>query len=57
MEFKSQSIESNRNLLEPLKQMDALVRKLLLVVDKDQFKRLLTVGDFLLFEKHSTGKQ
>ncbi|MGZ5189387.1 MAG: nucleotidyltransferase family protein [Flavisolibacter sp.] len=45
MDFRNLSIESTRNLLEALKQMDALDKKLLIVVDKNQYKGLLSAGD------------
>src|SRR5687768_10130061 len=45
MDFKNLSIESTKNLLEALKKMDALDKKLLIVVDKDQYKGLLSAGD------------
>ena len=45
MDFINLSIESTRNLLEALKQMDALDKKLLIVVDKNQYKGLLSAGD------------
>ncbi len=45
MEFKNLSIESTKNLLDALKQMDALDKKLLLVVEKEQYKGLLSAGD------------
>ena len=45
MEFENLSIESTKNLLDALKQMDVLDKKLLLVVDKEQYKGLLSAGD------------
>lgn len=45
MNFRNRSIECERNLLEALKQMDALDKKLLIVVDKNQYKGLLSAGD------------
>ena len=46
MDLKNLSIESTKNLLEaPLKKMDALDKKLLIVVDKKQYKGLLSAGD------------
>jgi len=45
MDFKNLTIESTKNLLEALKKMDALDKKLLLVVDKEQYKGLLSAGD------------
>jgi len=45
MELKNLSIESTRNLLQALRQMDSLEKKLLIVVDKHQYKGLLSAGD------------
>jgi len=45
MDSRNLNIESTRNLLEALKQMDALEKKLLLVVNKERYKGLLSAGD------------
>ena len=45
MDLGNLSIESTRNLLEALKQMDALDKKLLIVVDKTRYIGLLSAGD------------
>jgi dTDP-glucose pyrophosphorylase len=45
MDLKNLSIESKKNLLQALKQMDALDKKLLVVVNNNQYKGLLSAGD------------
>ena len=45
MDYRNRQIESKKNILEALKQMDALDKKLLIVVDKTQYKGLLSAGD------------
>ena len=45
MDLGNLSIESTRNLLQALKQMDALDKKLLIVVDKTRYIGLLSAGD------------
>jgi dTDP-glucose pyrophosphorylase len=45
MFYRGRSIKPQKNLLEAMKQMDALGKKLLIVIDKDKFVGLLSVGD------------
>lgn len=45
LDLKSLSIDGNKNLLDALKQMDALDKKLLIVVDEGDFKGLISAGD------------
>src|SRR5262245_18161072 len=45
MDWGNLSIESTKNLLDALKQMDALDKKLLIVVDKTRYIGLLSAGD------------
>jgi len=45
MDFKHIIIKSDKNLLDALKQMDALEKKLLIVVDKNEYRGLLSAGD------------
>lgn len=45
MDYKKRDIKPDSNLLEALKQMDALDKKLLIVVEQNQFIGLLSVGD------------
>ncbi len=45
MPYKNREINSDKTLLEALKQMDALDRKLLILVDRNKFVGLLSAGD------------
>lgn len=45
MEFKERAIDPSQTLLQALKQMDVIDRKLLLVVEEKQFHGLLSAGD------------
>jgi dTDP-glucose pyrophosphorylase len=45
MEIKNLTIDSHKNLMDALKQMDSLEKKLLIVIDKDDYKGLLSAGD------------
>lgn len=43
--IKYRIIDQNANLLDALKQMDAIDKKLLLVFDESKFVNILSVGD------------
>jgi dTDP-glucose pyrophosphorylase len=45
MDFRNRNIKPDETLLEALKQMDAIDKKLLIVVKNDTFVSLLSVGD------------
>lgn len=45
IDYKNRNIDPTKTLLEALKQMDALDKKLLIVVDQKQFIGLLSAGD------------
>jgi dTDP-glucose pyrophosphorylase len=45
MNFRNRNIELKKTLLDALKQMDALDKKLLIVIDNNRFIGLLSVGD------------
>jgi len=45
IDLKQISIEPDKNLLDALKQMDALEKKLLIVIDKNEYRGLLSAGD------------
>jgi predicted transcriptional regulator len=45
MDYRGRNIEQTKNLLEALKQMDALDKKLLIVVKGSKFIGLLSAGD------------
>lgn len=45
MDQRKLNIDAKCSLLDALKQMDAIEKKLLIVVDNDQYKGLITVGD------------
>src|SRR5678816_802324 len=45
VDFMDITIKSDKNLLDALKQMDALEKKLLIVVEKNEYRGLLSAGD------------
>ena len=45
MDLRNLSIDSKSNLLSALKKMDALTKKLLIVLDNEEYKGLLSAGD------------
>ena len=45
VDFMDITIKSDQNLLDALKQMDALEKKLLIVVDRNEYRGLLSAGD------------
>lgn len=45
MDYRNRNIESCKTLLDALKQMDALDRKLLIIIDTDNFIGLISAGD------------
>lgn len=45
MMLRNRTIDSSSTLLEALKKMDILDKKLLIVLDKDEYKGLLSIGD------------
>jgi dTDP-glucose pyrophosphorylase len=45
MDYRNRKIELNKTILDALKQMDVLDKKLLIVVDNDQYRGLLSAGD------------
>ena len=45
VDFMDITIKSDQNLLDALKQMDALEKKLLIVVEKNEYRGLLSAGD------------
>lgn len=45
MRFKKLCIQSSSSILEALKQMDAIKRKLLIVLEKDKYLSVLSIGD------------
>lgn len=44
-EYRKRNIKPEKTLLEALKQMDALDKKLLIIIDKNKFSGLISVGD------------
>jgi len=44
-EYKGREIDSDKTILEALSQMDKLDKKLLIVIEKDKFKGLISIGD------------
>jgi dTDP-glucose pyrophosphorylase len=45
MDYRNRDILPSKSLLEALKQMDTLDKKLLIVLEKDKFKGLISAGD------------
>ncbi len=45
MDYRNRNIEPGKSLLDALKKMDALDKKLLIIVEKDLFRGLLSIGD------------
>ena len=39
------TIEENRSILDAIKQMDALIKKILIVTVKGEYKSIITIGD------------